>query len=236
VGFAGYGNVSLGAQEIVKRLPVEEIAPADLKNLASYADNRHAYKVVFKEEHMVAPAAKGAEFDLLDYYEHPERYRASFEPYLHHLAVLVNCVYWDERYPRLVTKEAVRRLWGGGEPPRLRVIADISCDIEGSIEPTVKATDPGDPVYVFEPGTGQARDGWEGVGPVIMAVDNLPCELPRESSEAFGEALMPLLPALAGADYAAPLAKSGLPAPLRDAVIVWRGALTRPYEYIADHF
>ena len=64
--------------------------------------------------------------------------------------------------------------------PRLQVIGDIGCDVNGPLECTVKATDTGSPVYVYDPSTGRASNGVRGKGPVIMAVDNLPAELPRE--------------------------------------------------------
>ena len=67
-------------------------------------------------------------------------------------------------YPRLVTKAYLKDLFGGQDKPRLRVIGDISCDVEGAIECTVKATEPGDPIYVYDPLTGQATDGHEGTG------------------------------------------------------------------------
>jgi alpha-aminoadipic semialdehyde synthase len=77
------------------------------------------------------------------------------------LSVLVNCIYWDERYPRLLTRDQCRRMWAPGRRPKLMVIGDISCDVNGSIECTVKATEPGNPVYVYDPATGTAKDGFE---------------------------------------------------------------------------
>ena len=79
------------------------------------------------------------------------------------------------------------------QPPRLRVLADLSGDLDGSIEVTVRATDPDTPVYVYDPVTGRTRDGVEGRGPVVLAVDNLPAEFPRDASEHFGDSLFPFL-------------------------------------------
>ena len=72
--------------------------------------------------------------------------------------------------------------------------------MNGSIECTVKPTEPGNPVYVYEPGTGTAKDGFEGDGPVMMAVEILPSEIPRESSIDFSRVLKQFLPHLATAD------------------------------------
>jgi saccharopine dehydrogenase (NAD+, L-lysine-forming) len=147
----------------------------------------------------------------------------------------VNCIYWDERYPRILTLEDCRRMWSCGRSPRLIVVGDISCDVNGSIECTVKATDPGNPVYVYEPATGTARDGFEGDGPVVMAVDILPSEIPRESSVDFSRVLSRLLAELSRADLGRPFAELGLPPALKRAVIVHQGELTPDYEYLRAH-
>ena len=96
--------------------------------------------------------------------------------------------------------------------PRLKVIGDISCDIEGSIECTVKATEPEEPCFVYNPLTGEARDGCEGDGLVVMAVDILPSELPRDASEDFGRVLKDYIPAIVEADFTAPFEELALPA------------------------
>ncbi|WP_373501277.1 hypothetical protein [Desulfococcus sp.] len=235
VGITGYGNVSAGAQEILDILPVVEIAPGDVKKIAGdiMLPRDRIYKVVFKESDCVRPRDPGAAFDLQEYYRRgKETYENDFDRFLDHLTLLVNCVYWDDRYPRLVTLEAVRRLWGDGKQPGLRVIGDISCDPEGSIECTVDATDPGDPVYVYLPETGRTVTGFIGHGPVVMAVDILPTEIPRESSAYFSGVLRGMVDALAGADYTAPFATLALPPELKRAVILHQGRLTPAYAYI----
>lgn len=234
VGFAGYGAVSKGAQEILDLLPFEEVSVDDLPSVAYGAKADRVYKVVFKEEDMVEPKDPGTAFDLQDYYDHPEKYQGVFDRHLPHLSVLVNCIYWDARYPRLVTKGQLWELYAAGEP-KLRVIGDISCDVDGSIEFTVKATTPGSPVFVYDPASDKVVDGIEGPGTVVLAVDNLPCELPRESSMAFGESLMPLLPKIASADYTVEFDKLDLPQSLKDALIVYQGELTPPYGYLEEY-
>jgi alpha-aminoadipic semialdehyde synthase len=235
VGFTGYGNVSKGAQEIFDILPHENIAPEDLAAFmkSTRFSRRKLYKVVFTEQDMVVPVDRKAKFELQDYYEHPEKYRGIFEQYLPHLSVLVNGIYWEARYPRLVTKKWVKEAWASGKKPRLRVIGDITCDIEGSVEVTVKPTEPDRPCYVFSPAGGGTVDGYEGNGPVIMAVEILPTELPRESSLFFGSLLMPFLIAIVNADLKKDFAELALPAPIKRSVIVHKGALTPNYAYIS---
>ena len=234
-GFTGYGNVSKGAQEIFDILPHESIAPEDLAAFmkSTRYSRRKLYKVVFAEEDLVVPVDRKAKFELQDYYEHPEKYRGIFEQYLPQLTVLVNGIYWDARYPRLVTKKWAKEAWAAGKRPRLRVIGDISCDVEGSIECTVRPTEPDRPCYVFSPQGGGTSEGFEGTGPVIMAVEILPTELPRESSVFFGDLLMPYLADIVKADLKKDFGELLLPGPIKRSVIVHKGALTPDYTYIA---
>jgi len=236
VGVAGYGNVSRGAQEILDLLPVIEIEPEEVPALAARgnASRHHLYKTVFKEWHMVEPKEPGATFELQDYYQHPEKYRGTFEQYLPYLTVLTNAIFWTERYPRLVTRDFLRELFAGPSRPPLRVIGDISCDVEGAVQVTVKATEPGDPIYVYDPTTGKVTDGHEGEGVVIMAVDILPSELPREASTDFSRILRPFIPALAAADMSVPFAECNLPPEIKRAVIAYQGELTPDYRYIQE--
>ncbi len=147
----------------------------------------------------------------------------------------MNCNYWDERYPRLVTKDQLRKMWSGDTPPRLRVIGDLGCDIEGAVECTLKCTEPSDPIYVYDPIEGTISSGVDGSGPVVLAVDILPAELPREASEEFSSTLAPFLPALAQADFDVPFSELALPPELLGAVIAHRGELTPDYAYIEEH-
>jgi alpha-aminoadipic semialdehyde synthase len=229
-GLAGYGNVSRGAQEILDELPVIGVAPADLAGLErAGASERHVYKVVFREEHMVEPISGG--FDLGEYYDHPERYRSTFARHLDHLDVLVNCIYWTERYPRLLTRQDARRLAPGG---KLRVVGDLSCDIGGAVEITLKATMPDEPCFTYDPATDAVADGVTASGIVVMAVDNLPCEIPKESSASFSRALRSLVPAIAGADWSRDLDELEIPGMLRDAIIVHRGRLVPRFSYLEE--
>jgi alpha-aminoadipic semialdehyde synthase len=235
VGFTGYGNVSGGAQEIFDLLPHESVAPADLALLPP-DEARRLYKVVFTEADCFAAEDGVSPFGLEDYFRHgKQRYASVFIRHLEHLSVWVNCIYWDDRYPRLLTLEDCRRMWTAGRRPRLRVIGDISCDPNGSVQCTVRATDPGNPVYVYDPVQQTAVDGVAGDGPVVMAVDILPTEIPREASDHFSGVLKDLLPALAAADFSVPFEDLVLPDALKRATIVHRGKLTPDYSYLEPH-
>ena len=234
IGVAGYGHVAQGALEVLDSLGAVDIAPEQLPDLFSRSAPGPLCRTVFREEHMVDPREPGRSFDLQEYYDHPELYRASFEERLPYLTALVNCIYWTDRYPRLVTNEWLRGELGKPDGLKLRVVGDISCDVGGAVEATARVTDPGEPAFVFDPEQDSTTAGVEGRGVVIMAVDNLPCELPADSSEDFGRALMPFVPALAAADFGLETARLELPVTVRRALVLHQGNLTSDYEYLTQ--
>jgi len=236
IGFTGYGNVSKGAQHIADLLPTVEITPEDLLELkkSKKYSNKLVYKVVFKEEDLSEPIDTNQKFNLSDYYNHPEKYKNQFEKYPEHLTILMNCMYWDKNYPRLLTKDFIEGLFKKGEM-KLKVIGDVTCDPDGSIEFTHKGTVIEDPVFVYDPVKRKASMGFNGEGILVMAVDILPSELPRESSQAFGDALVEFIPAIASANYNQDFETLRLPAEIKRALILHKGKLTPDYKYIADY-
>lgn len=235
IGVAGYGNVARGAQEILHELPHEVVEPEDLEARGRAAGTKPIRVVTFREPHLVEPRDPDRSFDLQHYYANGGEYRSKFARHLPHLSVLVNCNYWDDRYPRLVTKSELAALWAGAERPRLEVIGDLGCDIGGAVECTEHATDPSDPVFVWEPAADLTHSGFEGDGPAVLAIDILPAELPRDASEEFARSLGRFVPAIARADYSVPFPRLDLPPEIKGAVVVHRGELTPAYGYIARH-
>jgi alpha-aminoadipic semialdehyde synthase len=234
VGFAGYGNVSRGAQEIFDLLPHKilsaEVLVEMLDNFSS--DTLNLVKVVFAEDDLVRPL-QGA-FDLQDYYAHPEKYESKFENYLPMLSILVNCIYWTDKYPRLVTKEYLQNRTIMESTPRLQVIGDISCDIDGSIEITRKATKPDDAYYTYFADGDRFENGVQPLGTTVMAVDNLPCEFPRESSIEFSTVLRAFVPDIVAADFSRADADLTLPYPVQKALILHGGKFGRDYQYMNE--
>lgn len=226
VGFSGYGNVSKGAQEVFDLLPHKEISPEELLSLSD-ADDKVIYKVVFKEKDMFE-RIDGNKFELQDYFDNPEKYKSRFENYLDKLSVLVNAIYWHDKCPRLVTKEYVKNRTS----EKLQLIVDITCDINGSIEFTEKATMPDNPTYVYNPDEDRIIDGYEGKGIADLAIDNLPAELPKNSSREFSNSLKSFVPGIEKADYNTSLEQSNLPDEIKRAVIVYNGRLTDNFKYL----
>ena len=229
IGFAGYGHVSKGAQEIIDILPMIEISPDEIKNVVKNPSKNHVYKVVFKEEDMVKPKSSSEVFELQDYYKHPQKYMSIFENYIYDLSILMNCIYWDDRYPRLVTKDFVKNNFS---KLKLKVIGDISIDINGAIEITEKSTTPDSPSFIYNPKTDSINDGFKGNGIVIMGVDNLPCELPKESSNEFSDSLIDFVFDIIKADYSVDFDNCNLPNEIKKSVILYQGKLTPDYQYI----
>ena len=243
-GITGYGRVSEGSQEIYDILDPVKIAAKDMldENVLNELPPNRVYKIVYREEDLVElkpgfrPTTEEEKakytFDVSDYYKRPNRYQSIFTPHLKNLTMLVNAIYWTPSYPRFVTVDALKQLFEGTDRPKLTVIGDVTCDIEGSIESTIRAATPDNPVFTFNPEDRSHEDTFTGPGMQMMTVDILPAEIPRESTLAFGDMLAPYLPAIADTDFSEDLRDLSLPLPIRKAVITHKGELTPEYEYL----
>ncbi|MBN1155375.1 hypothetical protein JXB12_10705 [candidate division KSB1 bacterium] len=233
-GLLGYGNVSKGVQNILDVLPIKRVAPAELPSLTRSEQTRHeVYLCVFKENDLVRKT-DGGDFNLQEYYSNPETYQSQFDQYLPHISILLNAIYWENKYPRFVTWDSLKQCYTAGHT-KLEGIADITCDVNGSIECNVKTTNSGDPAYLCDPYTRSITDGYKGKGIVMLAIDNLPCELPNDSSTFFSNQLKPFMPDLLQADFSKSLDQSALSPELQNAVIVHNGELTPKYRYLEKY-
>ncbi|KAF1795345.1 Saccharopine dehydrogenase, C-terminal [Phytophthora cactorum] len=173
-------------------------------------------------------------------FTNPHQYEAAFhEKILPYTSMLVNCMYWDDRFPRLITREQIHELRKSGNH-KLLGIADISCDIGGSVEFLERATEIERPFTLYdvaedkmrEDGDSRGLEGDDGI--MMMGVDILPSELARESSQQFGDRLVGYVTALSNAASSnVPIhEQKELPAELRGACIASNGVLAPRYEYI----
>jgi alpha-aminoadipic semialdehyde synthase len=235
IGVTGRGRVSKGVMEILDLLPIVEIAPEDLADFINKKENHSphsVYVVRFMKGDLYKPKDGESSYDAKHFMHHHNEYESNLEKFIPYLSILVNGIYWEPKFPKLLTKEYLRNYYSSGNKSRLKVIGDITCDIEGSIECTVKATDWKNPLYVYNPITGYQNKGWEGDGIVMMTVDKLPTELPREASNFFGNSLLPFLEHLAKVDLSKSYEELKLPHEFRDAVIVHKGKLTPKYQHL----
>ena len=235
IGITGYGNVAKGAMEIADLLPITEISPEELNDLVKNNNlpSNLIYRVTFKENHISKLKEGNTPFNLQDYYQHPEKYENQMEDYIPNLTILMNCMYWDTRYPRIVTKAFLKKLYAQGDP-KLQVIGDVTCDPDGSIEATHKGTEIEDPIFVYNPETDEPVMGAKGHGILIMSVDILPSELPRDASVAFGDALLEYAKEIVSCDYSATFENLKLPAPIKRALILHNGEFTPDYKYMEE--
>lgn len=236
-GIAGTGNTAIGAQEIFDLLPARELTRAEF--LRGFDPSRlspyFVYRLSLGPNELYERIDDGG-FDRAEYAQRPTLYHGALERLLPNLDLLVHALYWEEPYPRLVTRDALRRLYGDDVQPRLRVIADISCDIRGSVEATIHATTQEEPTFLYDPVQDEAIDTWRGRGPLVLATDNLPCELPLESSRDFSRALSPFLSRIVAAlDPDERLELERLTPELGRAAIVANGRFTQPFESLAAH-
>ncbi len=229
----GDGNVSNGALEIAKLLPVINISARELTALSKAKKDPNTLYLVNITAADYMHHKQDKPFDLQDYIAHPENYDNHFETLLPFINVLVNGIYWDERYPRLVTKK-----WLGENFKesffQLDVIGDITCDPLGSIECTLEATTIEEPVFIYQTDSETHKMGFDGQGVCVMAVDILPSELPREASEHFSSALKPYMKQLAETDFSKPFEELNLPDVFKRAVISHQGKLTPDYAYLEE--
>ena len=236
VGFTGFGRVSKAAQEIIRILPIKKIKADELPTF--FNEKKFSNKVVYSVEFKLSDLfmkIKDGKYSKYLYFKHPERFTSKLEKYVPYLSILVNGIYWEPKFPRLITLDYMKKVYESNPTHRLKVIADISCDIDGSIELTTKSTSSENPVYVYEPLTGKVIDGVKGNGPVILAQDKLPLELPKDSSEQFGDSLMPYIPQLVKVDYSKPRHELDIPKVFKKAVLAHQGELHDKYKQLYEH-
>lgn len=183
VVLTGFGRVGNGAREIMQLLPIQEVSPGDFKN-------KEFDSPVFTQlevQDYYGRKDKG-EFNKQEFYSNPSEYQSTFYTYATLSDMYIPCHYWSSASPFILTQEDLKEA-----DCRLKVIADVSCDIAGPIGSTIRSSTIADPIYGYNPQT-QTEDDFKKENVIaVMAVDNLPCELPKDASEDFGNALLELV-------------------------------------------
>jgi hypothetical protein len=165
----------------------------------------------------------GGSFNRDEFHRSPELYNSTFKTFTEVADLLIAGAYWNPKAPALFTQEDMKC-----PSFKIKVIADITCDINGSIPSTKKPSTIVDPLYDYDPETDSVKPPLSGAGYItVMAVDNLPCELPRSASEEFGRDLIDrILPVLIGPD------KEGV---IERATLTRNGKLTKHFMYLQDY-
>jgi len=214
----GGGRVAQGAMEVLDGMKIRKISNADFlkkefdepvyTQLEPGAYNKHK---------------EGKRFSLKNFFENPEAYEGTFLPYAKKGDLLIAGAYWDPNAPVLFTREDAK------QPDfNIKVIADITCDIDGSIPSTRKASSIDNPFYDYNKELEQVTPAFSSKNNItVMAVDNLPNELPRDASHAFGNMLIDyVLPELTGKT------DTGM---INKATIAQDGKLTASFTYLSDY-
>jgi len=232
IGILGHGNVSKGAQEVLELLGAVTIHPRDLKDLLNRRRSRDkcVHKLIFqREEKLRSRTHKGFYFE--EYLKNPDKFDSNMDQYLPHLNILINASYWDARYPRLVSEKMIRKLYKG-KSFRLSMIGDLSCDIQGTVQITRRITTPNQPAFMYDPTTGKIHENLSGRGIAVMAIDNLPCEFPRESSVEFAAQIRDYVYQIAAHGILDITQHHALPREIREAVVAEEGMLTPRFKYL----
>lgn len=216
IAVTGSGRVAHGVLEIMNLMGIHEVEPDD------YLKRRFAYPVYTQ--------LKGAElyqnrqtgkYGREDFHHHPENYECKFLPYAAQTDILMNGVYWDKNVPRLFEKEDVKT-----ESFIIQTIADITDDVNGSVPINCGDQTIEDPVYGINRHTLEKTRPYLPGSIDIMAVGNLPNELPRDASRYFGEQLIKhVLEDLVG--HGSDI--------IRRATMTKDGVLTKEFEYLKDY-
>lgn len=187
----GFGRVGHGAIEILKLLPIKEVTPSEFLSIkADQAIYSHLECDDYYEHSLDEPFVKD------QFYKNPENFKSTFSQYLPLCDMYIPCHFWDSRSPKIILQSDFL-----SPTCRVKVIADISCDVAGPIASTIRASKMSDPIYGYNPETGLEVDFMDPKAIAVMAVDNLPCELPRDASEDFGNQLIKhVIPLLLGDD------------------------------------
>ncbi|MDX2362665.1 MAG: NAD(P)-dependent oxidoreductase [Crocinitomicaceae bacterium] len=183
----GFGRVGHGAREILDQLPITEVTPDEF---LSKEFDHPVFTHLEVEDYYCRK--DGGKYSKREFYTQPDLYESSFSRYLSHADMYIPCHYWSDKSDYIITRSDLKE-----SNVRLSVVADISCDIDCAVACTIKPSTISDPIYGYNPAT-ESEDNFMSEGVIaVMAVDNLPCELPLDASEDFGsELIKEVMPAL----------------------------------------
>ena len=182
IAVTGDGRVAGGVLEILEHLNIMRVSPEGFLN--EIEPESPIYVQLLPNNY--AKRSDGSAFELMHFFNHPELYENAFQPFAKATDLLIASAYWDPKAPVLFTADEMK------DPDfRISVISDITCDIEGSIPSTKKASTIDDPFYDYNLQSGELEEAFSNPNNLsVQAVDNLPCELPKDASLDFGRNLI----------------------------------------------
>jgi alanine dehydrogenase len=214
----GEGRVAHGAMETLNVCSIVQVKPYDFLTREFDVPVMCQIGPEYYVRHK-----RGIPFSFNNFSKHPGDYESTFMPYTKVTDILITCHYWDPRSPVFFTAEDMKR-----PDFRISIIADISCDINGPIPATIRATTIADPFYSYNPHLEIEEPAFTHSSNItVMAIDNLPGELPRDASADFGKQLMNsvLHDIFTGAESEM----------VKRATITGNGELPQSYAYLQDY-
>lgn len=214
----GTGKVAKGAMEILDGMKIKKVSA---EHFLTQKYDCPVYTQIGVTDYY--KRIDGQPADKADFYEHPEKYESNFERFTQVADIFIAGHFFKTGSPKILTREMLSDLNN-----KIKVIGDISCDVDqGPIESTLRASTITDPFYGYHPGKHIEIKFDHPAAIAVMAIDNLPCELPKDASEGFGELFIDeILPAFFNGD------QDGI---LRRATITENGKLTDRFSYLQDY-
>jgi saccharopine dehydrogenase (NAD+, L-lysine forming) len=217
IALTGGGRVANGAIETLSALRIRKVTAEEFL-LMSFREP--VYCQLNPRDYVERPDDHN--FDLNDFFKHPEHFISRFPAFTKVTDLYISAHYWDPRSPKMFTEEDI-----SAPDFHISVIADITCDMDGSVPTTIRASTIQQPFYGYNMKTLKEDLPFNKDTICVMAVDNLPCELPRDASDDFGKDLTErVLPHILGED------PDGV---IERASICKNGKLTPAFEYLSDY-
>ncbi len=213
----GNGKVGNGAKEILDAMKIKEVS---VENYLSKIYSEPVYVQIDVLDYN--KRIDGKPSDKKDFYANPKEYLSDFERFTKVSDIFMAGHFYANDAPVILTREMLK-----ANDCKIKVVADISCDVGGPIACTIKASTIADPLFGYLPSKDKEVDIFHPAAIVVMSVDNLPCELPKDASEGFGEMFMEhVIPAFFNGD------KDGI---LERAKVTENGHLTERFQYLQDY-
>lgn len=214
----GAGRVGKGAMETLDTAGIRKVSVVDFLT-KTYSEPVYA-QLSSADYH---ERKEGGHFNRDEFHRNPEHYQSTFKKFLKSTDILIAGAFWNPKAPVLFTREEML-----AHDFRIKIIADITCDINGSIPSTIRASSIPDPLYDYNPETNLDLPAFSNEKFVtVMAVDNLPCELPRSASDEFGRDLIDRI--------LKPLLFEDTEGIIKRGTIAENGKLTAEFAYLQDY-
>jgi len=218
IALSGTGKVAMGAKEILDHLKIKEVSDA-LYLTSQFTEPVYCMIDVMEYNKRL----DGKVGDKWEFYKDPTGYQSNFMPYAKETDYFIAGHFYGNNAPYLFTRDDAKH-----PDFRINLVADISCDIDGPVASTIRPSTIADPFYGYDPHTETevAFDAEEAI--TVMAVDNLPCELPKDASEGFGEMFLEhVIPAFFNEDQRGILKRA--------RITTADGKLTERFKYLQEY-